>query len=325
MQNYLFSDFDAFSCHVNDVDCTMMLLNPSRRVWSVTHLDLPGIHIQLGQLGSGNLLAGQSVSHGYLFYVPLSNECEYLANGSAFRRGRVWLLEPGAEFHLSTMSQHDWCTVLIPSELLVLGDGFTGLSAGTERPTCRVLAPDKHFASSLEGIVRDTILAATRCDTFEKSFAAERAAVALITLARSVLGESLAKAPLKQGRPAASRRAILNSCRELVEERCGEQILVSDLVTTAGVSERLLRNVFIEYLGVSPKRYLQLRQLHSVHQTLLRADAEETSVTKVLVALGEWQFGRFAAQYRQLFGVNPSVTLAQKPVAARRLQSTTTR
>jgi AraC family ethanolamine operon transcriptional activator len=70
--------------------------------------------------------------------------------------------------------------------------------------------------------------------------------------------------------------------------------------------------VFNETFGVTPTRYLQLKRLHEVHRTLRAADADETSVSHVLAQHNEWQLGRFAAQYRRLFGEKPSETLANK-------------
>ena len=56
-------------------------------------------------------------------------------------------------------------------------------------------------------------------------------------------------------------------------------------------------------------RYLQLRQLHQVHRAMQAADPDNVSVAEVLVAHGEWEFSRFAARYRRLFGELPSQTL----------------
>jgi AraC family ethanolamine operon transcriptional activator len=312
MRNLLYSDFDDFSSAISDVDCTMLLQNPSRRVWSLTHLDLPGVHIQLGNLGSGNILAGQSHSCGHLLYLPLSDEIECRGNGEILRRGDVWLLEPGVEFHLSTDNQHDWCTVLLPSEKLGFRNAFKKQDANIARPRCKALRPGKRLAYSLESLVLDAITTARNSENFETSFAAERAAQETNNLALRLVGEVPAMMPKKQGRPAAPRRVVLRTCMELLEERNPSRICVNDLAESADVSERSLRNVFLEQFGVTPNRYLQLRRLHVVHRALREADFEETSVTDLLIEYDEWQFGRFAAEYRQLFGEYPSETLYKK-------------
>jgi AraC family ethanolamine operon transcriptional activator len=67
---------------------------------------------------------------------------------------------------------------------------------------------------------------------------------------------------------------------------------------------------FLEYYGVPPHRYITLRRLHQVREALRQADPDETTVTKIAARFGFWQFGRFAGQYRRLFGELPSLTLA---------------
>ena len=312
MQYLSYNDFDAFASDVGDVDCTMMLHNVSRSVWNLSNLNLPGVHIQLGNLGSGNILTGQSQSSGYLLYLPLSDASECRGNGEVLRRGDVWILEPGAEFHLSTNNQHDWCTVFISNEKQVFRDAFKKQYEKIDRPKCRVLRPRKHLAYSLEKILLDATTTARNSEHFETSFAAERAAQETIHLALRLVGDPPTKMPKKQGRPAAPRRVVLRSCMELLKKRSPSRIFVNDLAESADVSVRSLRNVFLEQFGVTPKRYLQLRRLHVVHRALREADFEETSVTEVLIDHDEWQFGRFAAEYRRLFGENPSETLSNK-------------
>lgn len=115
VQTRVFSDFDAFTDSVRGVDSTMMLQNPTRRSWVISHLDLPEIHLQLGRLGSGNIVEGQSWPPGYVLYLPLTEACPYKANGAILRPGSLMILEPGCEFSLSTQFGHDWCSIFVPT------------------------------------------------------------------------------------------------------------------------------------------------------------------------------------------------------------------
>ena len=66
MQSKSFTDFDAFADSVCDVDAVMMFQNAKCRRWTINHVYLPETHVQLGRLGSGNIVEGQSWSNGYL-------------------------------------------------------------------------------------------------------------------------------------------------------------------------------------------------------------------------------------------------------------------
>ena len=309
MQTRTYRDFDAFTHDVRGVDCVMMLQNPKRRVWSVSHANLPGGHVQSGRLGSGNIVEGQSWPHGYLIYLPLTDGCAYTANGTVFGRDSFMILEPGCEFHLSTRDVHDWCSIFVPTDLLTRGGDLAEPSPGSEQMTCRVTRPNRRIARQFEALVHQIMVAAGSYPQFETTQAAKAASADALKAASSIVGERQAGKPDQEGRPRIPRWEVINRCKELLEERDGERVLVGDLAAAAEVSERTLRTVFHEYYGVGPVRYLQTRQLHRVHRALRAADPGAESVTDVLVRHGEWEFGRFASRYRRLFGELPSETL----------------
>ena len=55
MKSQVFYEFDAFAASVRDVDSKMLLHNPQCRTWSIDSVDVDGIDIQIGRLGSGNI------------------------------------------------------------------------------------------------------------------------------------------------------------------------------------------------------------------------------------------------------------------------------
>jgi len=60
--------------------------------------------------------------------------------------------------------------------------------------------------------------------------------------------------------------------------------------------------------AVGPKRYLRIRSLHHVRRAL-STDAIGASVTNVATLHGFFELGRFAGEYKALFGEAPSQTL----------------
>ncbi len=75
-----------------------------------------------------------------------------------------------------------------------------------------------------------------------------------------------------------------------------------------GASERTVRNVFYEYMGMSPHRYLVKHRLHAIRSAIRSAGPEDT-VTSICMRYGAWDTGRVATQYRRLFGMLPSEEL----------------
>ena len=114
------------------------------------------------------------------------------------------------------------------------------------------------------------------------------------------------------GRPRFHRDEIIKACKQFVEQAGDLPIHITELAEGSGISERTLRTVFKEYYGISPIRYIQLRQLNLINQALKKANPENSSVTECLFKHGVWELGRFSKKYHKLFGEYPSQTLRKK-------------
>jgi AraC-like DNA-binding protein len=106
-----------------------------------------------------------------------------------------------------------------------------------------------------------------------------------------------------------SHGSIVRRAEAFFRAHLGEAVSISQLSTVAGVSERTLRNAFYQVCTTSPKKYLRLWQLHQVRRTLRLAPNDHAAVTTAATRHGFYELGRFAVQYRTVFGEPPSVTL----------------
>jgi len=87
-----------------------------------------------------------------------------------------------------------------------------------------------------------------------------------------------------------------------------QPITLEQLVAVSGVSARALFDGFRRFRGTSPMAFLKSVRLERARDDLRNALPGE-SVTAIACRWGFYQFGRFAAQYRRVFGELPSETL----------------
>ena len=306
-----FEDFDEFASEVRDANFQMLIQNPKRQSWSLSQISLAGVHVQLGREGSGNITEGWTRSDGYLLFAPLSHAEGHSANGVALDDASIAILGPGRDFCLASRIEHDWCSIFIPTPHLDPFCDSEEAPSKAEKPSCRVTRADRQLADRLRTSVCE-IMAAASYPKFESSIAAAVASADLLQLGVTILDVPEPPEHSDGGRPKIPRDEILRRAKALIEEREHAHVSVADLVGATGVSERTLRDAFKESFGVGPKRYLQLRALHQVKRSLDLANPDEASVARVLAQHGEWEFSRFAARYRRLFGELPSETLQRR-------------
>lgn len=115
--------------------------------------------------------------------------------------------------------------------------------------------------------------------------------------------------------PAPSRSSPIHRARlarraeAWMRTHLHEPSSIPDVCLALNVSRRELEYAFTASFDTSPRRFLQTLRLNSIRRHLQRADALETSVTEVAMTHGVNHLGRFAEEYRLLFGEKPSRTL----------------
>ena len=161
-------------------------------------------------------------------------------------------------------------------------------------------------AAALRGMVRGIMRAARSRPDGEFSEALARAIEQdlLPAILRAFADGQPAKPPTSRLRSLAVRRST-----EFIEQVGGRPVTVRELCEVSGVSWRTLDYAFKDHFGVSPKKYLTVLRLNSAHQDLLASRPGEKRVDRIGARWGFWHMGRFARDYRRLFGELPSETL----------------
>jgi AraC-like DNA-binding protein len=101
------------------------------------------------------------------------------------------------------------------------------------------------------------------------------------------------------------------TAQDFIHAHIREELPINRLCTAVGVSRRQLEYAFRTTFSVSPREFIQAVRLNEARRLLMTARASGLSVTQVAMDAGINHLGRFATNYRQLFGESPRDTLCR--------------
>lgn len=108
-----------------------------------------------------------------------------------------------------------------------------------------------------------------------------------------------------------TRNKAFNRVIEICEH-LKKPISIPRLAAQVGVSQRTLELSFQETIGISARTYMRWCRIRGAHRELLQHDPATTKVADVAANWYFTEFGRFATEYKQLFGESPSKTLRKR-------------
>ena len=221
-------------------------------------------------------------------------------NGEELRPGQVAWSAPGIELNNRVLRGTGWATWSFPlaafeaAAAQLLGPVPAFLPAGV-----RLLDPPP---GTLPWLLRCLVRLIRNPGTEEPAVVEDLLHATLSCLPR---GEAAAPSHGQRG-------AVLERLAALADAADGDALTVQGACAALGVKLRTLNACTQVGLGLSAGTYLRRRRLHAAHAAL----RDGSGVTEAATAQGFWELGRFAAEYRALFGQAPSVTARLRRAAA---------
>jgi AraC-like DNA-binding protein len=221
--------------------------------------------------------------------------------------GEIMTLGAGQSLHMRTDGPCRWGVIWVPeAELVRYGSALTGTAFAVPaaarwwRPRPAMIRHLRHLHSAAIDFVERRSRAAIDGE----------AAHGLEQQLIHALVDCLSNGSAIEATPTTYKHQdIALRFEALLQAQPERDLRMAEICTALGVSERLLRSVCAEHLGMSPTSYLRLRRMSLVYRILRRGDPDVASVSETARRYGFRQLGRFAADYRALFGELPSATL----------------
>jgi AraC-like DNA-binding protein len=227
----------------------------------------------------------------------------------------IMTISPGERLHARTDGPCGWGAMLLPEDaLLAYASALTGVAFIVPRGIARWRPAPKAWRN-----LRDLYRAAIRAGQRQPaSVADDQGAHGLEQQLIHALIECLPSTAMsKEPPPSRRHRDLLARFEDFLVT--GPSGSLSEICGALGTSERLLRLCFKLHLGMSPTDYRRRRAMQQVNRQLLYGNSQEMSVAEVAKRHGFNALGRFANNYRALYGELPSATLRNsRGIAMRR-------
>jgi AraC-like DNA-binding protein len=302
--------FDEYSDTVTGATVNFLLTGPSQAPWSVGHCKLGSIVLQFGVEGGPKILHGISSPDALSFIFQDEQIADrQIFDGQILRPQDFVVLPPGSDFTFASYGIHRWMSISMPVGLFETFAIETGRKhlAWVEKEKC-VISPPDQLLKCLTAAAASTAIGEKQTSTLN-GFGIARLLNALITAIAGLHNEMCL--------PAERSRLSSDTVAKALKYARGQKwggLQVADLAFAADVTSRTLLRTFRQQLGVGPASYLKLRQLNMVRRALREKCEQSSKVTSIMSEHGVTEFGRFASEYKALFGERPSETVARSRV-----------
>ncbi|HXI28239.1 MAG TPA: AraC family transcriptional regulator [Vicinamibacterales bacterium] len=316
VESRLISDIDAMASAVaTGLHAEYVQLETKRFTGRWTSVQLPQMVVQKGREDIAVVRRLRATAGTWSFIVPLAVSDAARWDACPVSRDELIVCAPGAECYAFDPGGTEFGIVSVPEEHPAAAAAGGFLASG-ER-SCTVRQRGRDADALLEGFAA-VLRGGDGADHGRRRIDRDARADERIDLETSL--RRAARGPANRD-ASLGRREIVARAEAFFRRHLGESVSIARLSSVAGVSERSLRNAFYDVYTTGPKRYLRLWQLHQVRRVLRSAERAEQTVTDVATFHGFFELGRFAGEYKALFGEPPSETLqkARLEYAARAL------
>ena len=264
--------------------------------------------------GADVTIAAPELEDVYFFQFTLAGECNVSQGGKSLNSntGSLYVVDPYRPFEKKWQSDCSQLIVVIPKkavEQVVLQDlGHL--------PNTSLTFDLADQSTALKGKTLFNLLKVI-CSDLAMGLPTFNAAAIQKHLETSFLSTIIETMPNSydayyQVTPSAVAPHYVHRAAEFISASLDQPISLGDLAVHSGCSTRSLQNGFQKYWGDTPMAFIKKRRLEKARQILVRADAQDTSVTAIAFDCGFNHLSRFSADYKAAYGEAPRATLWKK-------------
>jgi AraC-like DNA-binding protein len=275
---------------------------------ALTRVEFPRVLLQHGRESLARVATTTADKKRPPFvFLADARQAPITQNGRDLAYGEIVVVGLGATRHHRTVGACDWAGIsLTQDELGSASRALLGREV-TDRSFTHIVRPSTPPMARLLRLQQVAEQLAQRKNNVLVKLESARALEAgLLHALIMCLADGERIEPSAGGRRHAE---IIARFEETLAANYDRPLHLPEICAAIDAPERTLRVSCMEHLGMGPTQFLWLRRMHIARRALIQADKGTASVTEIATASGFWELGRFAVEYRILFGEAPSATL----------------
>lgn len=317
------TDVEEYRAAIRPPSVDITVVARGRFTASVTRVDLHRLWMQRGRESLPRIWhAAPSAERKIISFLTEAGRGA-VRNGIEFAPGQIALHASGRPYQHRSLGPLHWGAMSLPIvDMAEIGASVAGRDLMPQQDE-QIVTPS---APAMARLQRLHAAAGRLAEDAPEVITSHEAARGLEQVLIEAMVDCIV-APDRREDTAAQRRhtAIMQRFHAALEASDGMAVYLPELCTRIGVAGRTLRLCCQDHVGMSPKRYLMLRRMHLARGALRQAASGDTTVTDIATQFGFWELGRFAVEYKALFGESPSETLGCRRGRARAVKTGTCR
>ena len=296
-----FENAEEAAAAVPGAQVRYMALGRPTSAWRMVDVSLGESRLLCGRMGADTSMFGTLDRNLFYFLTPLSGTGWKIYGKEIGARSLAVLADTTDHAVWMGRSVHSM-SLQVPVERFARVYSRFAASEMPSWSTLRMFALGKYAATRFRSSITTTLRMATHWpETFGELRTGKMLEdLILERLIRAVCTTSRAERP--------EYRLLASRCNDYLAANADRGVTLAELRDALEVGDRTLRRFFVSAYGTSPSRFLRIQRLHGVNRALAEP-APTATVTSAAMSFGFFDVGRFASDYRSLFGERPSETL----------------
>jgi AraC-like DNA-binding protein len=304
--------FDVHAAALRAAGRDILLTARPNAGWRLDRLQLKRLLLEFRNSGGASIVAGESPADAIVIATFSSAKSGELVNGRPINPLDIVLFPPAGKYIQTSSHPHEWITAVVPvSQFPQNGE----LETGAVDILAREIQPAILRSPTL---AQKIIMTASMIERLAGDGAGlqmspllhDRETSLLETLSIAVwaaLDCLVLKPPSSRARGTKAGDLAYQAFRQL-DTPTADGHRIADLCRAFGATERQLRRSFKSQFAIGPNKLARLQRINRVRRLLVDRKENRFKIGSILASCEVTEPGRFASEYKALFGETPSQT-----------------